>query len=110
MTTARKPQDRKPKTPTRKTFEITVRGVALSIPVEKFDDFELMFDMQTIDHCDETEALPRLVDVFARMLGLGDARRLIAGARADGPLTIEAGVGLINEVFEALKVAEAPNS
>lgn len=110
-TTPRKPQDRQPKaTAQAQTFEVTVRGVDLSIPAERFDDFELLFDMQTIDQGAGAEALPRLIDVFARFLGVADAKRLIAAAKADGPLGIESGVALINEVFDALKATSAPNS
>lgn len=110
-TTRRSPQDHKPKaTAQAQTFEVTVRGVDLSIPAERFDDFELLFDMQTIDQGAGAEALPRLIDVFARFLGVADAKRLIAAAKADGPLGIESGVALINEVFDALKGTSAPNS
>jgi len=113
MTTTRKqPQDRKPKATEQpsKAFEVTVRGVDLTIPADRFDDFELLFDMQTIDQNAGAEALPRLIDVFARFLGIADAKRLIAAAKADGPLGIESGVALINEVFDALKATSAPNS
>ncbi|MCG7284960.1 hypothetical protein MHY85_03105 [Cellulomonas sp. ACRRI] len=111
-TTPRKPKDRQPKaTEQASTFEVTVRGVDLSIPAERFDDFELLFDMQTIDQgASDAEALPRLIDVFSRFLGIAGAKRLIAAAKADGPLGIAAGVALINEVFDALKGTSAPNS
>ncbi|NKY08947.1 hypothetical protein [Cellulomonas hominis] len=113
MTTTRKrPQDHQPKAAAQQgnAFEVTVRGVDLTIPAERFDDFELLFDMQTIDQGAGAEALPRLIDVFARFLGVTDAKRLIAAAKADGPLGIESGVALINEVFDALKATSAPNS
>jgi hypothetical protein len=106
------PQDRRTKArPGPRTFRITVRGVDLTIPVEKFDDFELLFDIQTLHEDDDaTRTLPRLIDVLARFLGVDDARRLISAAKGEGRLGIAEGVGLVSEVFEAVKAVDAPNS
>lgn len=110
-TAAKKPADRQVKAKDRPAaFDITVRGVDLSIPFERFDDFELMFDMQTIDHGSDQEGMATLVDVFARLLGLDEAKAFIKAAAAGSRLDVEAGVGLINEVFEALSEVRAPNS
>lgn len=110
MAAARVPQDRRKKASA--TLDVTVRGVPMSIKADVLDDFDLMFDMQTIDqHETDAESLAALIDVFARLAGVKQARALIAAVRKEtGHIGIQDGVGLINEFFEGLKEAGAPNS
>lgn len=97
----KKPQDHKPAKSTG-TLSVTVRGIALEVPEQVLDDFELVDDLTRMDDGDAT----RLPVVLRRLAG-EQYRELLDTARdGTGHVSIQAGGELVAEVLEALD----PNS
>lgn len=99
--TAKKPQDRKPAagTPTK----VEVRGIAITIPADALDDFELLDDLNALEEGNAT----RLPAVLHRLVDKDTYKALMDAVRDPdtGRVTTERGVGLVGEILQAA----APN-
>jgi|GEM_PF-1594266 len=119
---AKKPADRQPKVEKAKVVdgrrEVTVRGIALSIPENAFDDFETLDDIDAIeeasrlgDSMDEAnagDATMRFVRLLRRLLSPEDVRRVHKALRdpETGRYPIETGATFVGELLAAAN----PNS
>jgi hypothetical protein len=108
------PQDHKTKTTKKTTLEpkpivITVRGVTATITRETLDDFDFLLDISALESTDgEAKSVSLMASVLLRLVGPQAARELSRSGREAGQrTTVEEGVKIIGEVFEALKAAGA---
>lgn len=109
------PQDHKAKTTKKATtldpkpLVITVRGVTATITRETLDDFDFMLDLSALESADEeAKSVGLMASVLLRLVGPQAARELSRSGRKPGErTTIEQGIQIISEVFEALKEAGA---
>lgn len=100
---AKKPADRKaPDTKPAETIDVEVRGVALSLPREALDDFELLDDLDQLEQGNPA----RLPSVLRRLVG-DQWREVMDALRGEsGRVSVEDGAGFVAEVMEAV----SPNS
>src|SRR5690606_32276659 len=119
---AKKPADRKPKAEKSAVVDgrrdVTVRGIALSIPENAFDDFETLDDIDAIeeasrlgdamDEANAGDATLRFVRLLRRLLSPEDVRRVHKALRdpETGRYPIETGATFVGELL----AAAIPNS
>lgn len=102
---AKQPQDHLAKAePETSTMRAEVRGVVYEVPTDALDDFELMGDI--VEAQDGNPA--RMPALLRRLLGDVQYRAAMESLRdpATGRVSMEAGIELVGEIFEAI----APNS
>jgi len=111
-TGTKKPQDHKVKKATTldpKPIVITVRGVTATITRETLDDFDFLLDLSALESSDgDAKSASLMASVLLRLVGPQAARELSRAGREPGQrTTLEQGITIIGEVFEALKAAGA---
>lgn len=109
MAQAKKPQDRQPKqvkpsvTQTDAGWDITHQGIAISVPREALDDFELLDDLAVLQR-DEKRGTPRVPSMLRRLAGEDGYQAVLTGLRdaSTGRVPASVAVRFVFEVFQAL--------
>lgn len=101
---AKKPQDRKPKTDKDGNRTVTVHGVDLTVSGNALDDFELLDDLNALDEGKGG----KLPSVLRRLIGQEKYAEAMDALRdpETGRVSVEAGGKFVNDVIAAV----APNS
>ena len=107
-TGTKKPQDHKVKKATTldpKPIVITVRGVTATITRETLDDFDFLLDLSALESSDgDAKSASLMASVLLRLVGPKAARDLSRTCREEGQrTTLEQGIVMIGEVFQALR-------